>query len=405
MWPVGLWVAAVIAILVTRWIYKWRNPKCNGVLPPGSMGLPLLGETLDLIIPSNSIDIPPFIKKRVKRYGPIFKTSVAGRAVVVTADPEFNYYILQQQGKSVDTWSLDTFAKVFQQGQSTHDGTYIRKYVRSLTLNHFGVEALKEKLLPRMEQMVHQTLGSWSTQESTEVKSGAIAMTINFAARQLFSDDTENAPVKLSDLFSDFVDGLMSFPVNIPGTAHHRCLKNHQKVLDMMRDVVQKRRTSFERRHDDLLDHIIQDMSTETFITEDYIVQQMFGLLFVTSDSISTTLALAFKLLEEQPSVLEELIAEHEAILKNRENLDSPITWKEYKSMTFTIQVINEVLRLGNISPGLFRRALKDIQVNGYTIPSGWIILIATSALHLNSDKFEDPLSFNPSRWKVKLIR
>lgn len=58
----------------------------------------------------------------------------------------------------------------------------------------------------------------------------------------------------------------------------------------------------------DLLDHIIQDMSTtEKYITEDFIVQLMFGLLFVTSDSVSTTLALAFKLLQEHPHVLEEL--------------------------------------------------------------------------------------------------
>lgn len=85
----------------------------------------------------------------------------------------------------------------------------------------------------------------------------------------------------------------------------------------MMKDVLKKRMTSTttssppaerSQGRGDLLDHIIQDMSTtEKFITEDFIVQLMFGLLFVTSDSVSTTLALAFKLLEEHPAVLEEL--------------------------------------------------------------------------------------------------
>lgn len=75
-----------------------------------------------------------------------------------------------------------------------------------------------------------------------------------------------------------------------------------------MRDVVTKRLAESERRHGDLLDHIIQDKNTESFINDDFIVQLMFGLLFVTSDSISTTLALAFKLLADHPSVLEELI-------------------------------------------------------------------------------------------------
>ncbi|CAK9162300.1 unnamed protein product [Ilex paraguariensis] len=392
---VGFCVVALLTIYITHWIYRWRNPKCNGVLPPGSMGLPFIGETIQLIIPSASLDLPPFIKKRIKKYGPIFRTNVAGRPVIITADPEFNYYILRQDGKLVDTWSLDTFAEVFDQTSQSS-----RKYTRNLTLNHFGVEALKEKLLPRMEVFIRETLRSWSSQESVEVKSGAVEITIDFAAKQLFSGDLENAPLRMSDMFRDLVEGLMSFPLNIPGTAHHKCLQIHKKVRQTMKDVVNKRRMSAENRRDDLLDHLMQDMNTETFLTEDFIVQLMFGLLFVTSDSISTTMALAFKLLVEHPSVLEALIAEHEAILEKRENADSILTWNEYKSMTFTIQVINEVLRLGNIAPGLFRRALKDIPTNGYTIPKGWVIMIATAAQHLNSNTYEDALTFNPWRWK-----
>ncbi|CAK9170870.1 unnamed protein product [Ilex paraguariensis] len=61
-------VAALLVICVTHWIYKWRNPKKskNGVLPPDSMGLPFIGETLSLIIPSNSLALHPFIKKRIE---------------------------------------------------------------------------------------------------------------------------------------------------------------------------------------------------------------------------------------------------------------------------------------------------------------------------------------------------
>lgn len=56
-------------------------------------------------------------------------------------------------------------------------------------------------------------------------------MSIDFAASQLFSGDLENAPLKLSDMFNDLVEGLMSFPLNIPGTAHHKCLKVRNTIL------------------------------------------------------------------------------------------------------------------------------------------------------------------------------
>lgn len=63
-----LLIGAIVVLSFTHWVYSWRNPKCNGKLPPGSMGLPLLGETLQFFAPNTSSDIPPFIRKRMDRY-------------------------------------------------------------------------------------------------------------------------------------------------------------------------------------------------------------------------------------------------------------------------------------------------------------------------------------------------
>ena len=79
----------------------------------------------------------------------------------------------------------------------------------------------------------------------------------------------------------------------------------HKKVRETMGNVLKKRLSSSldQNREEDLLNHLNKEMNTEKFLNEDFIVQLMFGLLFVTSDSISTTMALAFKLLEEHPEV------------------------------------------------------------------------------------------------------
>ena len=36
-----------------------------------------------------------------------------------------------------------------------------------------------------------------------------------------------------------------------------------------------------------------------------------------------------------------------------------------------------------------------------FTIPAGWSVMLVTSAKQLNPDTFENPLEFNPWRWKV----
>ncbi|CAD6226125.1 unnamed protein product [Miscanthus lutarioriparius] len=80
--------------------------------------------------------------------------------------------------------------------------------------------------------------------------------------------------------------------------------------------------------------------------------------------------------------------------------MNPKITWEECKSMKFTNQVINEIVRATSHAPGIFRKTLKDVQVNGYTIPEGWLVLISPMAVHLNPTNFKDPLTFNPWRWQ-----
>lgn len=59
-------VCAALALLLYI-VHRWKNPRCNGRLPPGSMGLPLVGETFQFFSPDASFDIPPFIRHRLTR--------------------------------------------------------------------------------------------------------------------------------------------------------------------------------------------------------------------------------------------------------------------------------------------------------------------------------------------------
>lgn len=55
---------------------------------------------------------------------------------------------------------------------------------------------------------------------------------------------------------------------------------------------------------------------------------------------------------------------------------------------------------MSNATPGVFRKTVTDVQLNGYTIPTGWMVMVCPMAVHLNPEVFEDPLTFNPWRWQ-----
>ncbi|XP_058778262.1 cytochrome P450 87A3 [Vicia villosa] len=399
MWVLCLGVLVIVCI-VTHWVYRWRNPSCNGKLPPGSMGLPLLGESLQFFSPNTSSDIPPFIKQRMKRYGPIFKTNLVGRPVVVSADPDLNYFIFQQEGKVFQSWYPDTFTEIFgkQNVGSLHGFMY--KYLKNMMLNLFGPESLK-KMLSEVEEAACRTLQQSSCQDSVELKDTTARMIFDLTAKKLISYDSTKSSENLRENFVAFIQGLISFPLDIPGTAYHKCLQGRKKAMKMLKKMLQERREMPRKQQKDFFDYVIEELRKEgTVLTEAIALDLMFVLLFASFETTSLALTYAIKLLSDNPLVFKQLQEEHEAIIERREDPNSGVTWQEYKSMTFTFQLITETVRLANIVPGIFRKALREINFKGYTIPAGWAVMVCPPAVHLNPTKYQDPLAFNPKRWE-----
>lgn len=90
---------------------------------------------------------------------------------------------------------------------------------------------------------------------------------------------------------------------------------------------------------------------------------------------------------------------EHEQIRANKKSSET-LEWSDYKSMPFTQCVVNETLRVANIISGIFRRAMTDVHIKGYTIPKGWKVFASFRAVHLDQDHFKDARTFNPWRWQ-----
>ena len=116
------------------------------------------------------------------RYGPIFRTSLVGRPVVLSTDLEFNHYVVKQEGSLVEMWYLDTFAKFLgMEGENRMSALgNVHKYIRSITLNHLGADAVKEKLLPQMEEIVNKALQTWSSQPSVDMRDAASKVIFHF---------------------------------------------------------------------------------------------------------------------------------------------------------------------------------------------------------------------------------
>ncbi|XVF33398.1 hypothetical protein REPUB_Repub17cG0165200 [Reevesia pubescens] len=402
MWGAVLCIVALLIVAISHWWYNQGNPKIrHGKLPPGSMGLPIIGETLEFFCSYYKDDIPPFLSKRIRRYGPVFRTNLVGQNMIVSTDPEINYNIFQQENKSFLILYTESFMKIFgEESLLVHHGN-VHKFLKNLILRLVSPENLKAKVLSGMDEATRMHLGSWASIGNIDVKEGTSKMIFEYFTKILIGYDEELAPKgKLRDSFQAFFDGLISFPLNIPGTAYHACLQGRKNACKVIKDIFEKRKAS-KTPCNDFLDHVLKELESEDpFLTEQAAIDLIFVLLFASHETTSAASTSAIKFISERPDVLEELTKEHEAILKARDNEESELTWQEYKSMTFTHMVINETVRLANIVPGIFRKAVTDVEMKGYTIPAGWMVMVVPAAVHLSADTYDNPLEFNPWRWK-----
>ncbi|KAI3756456.1 hypothetical protein L1987_56277 [Smallanthus sonchifolius] len=371
MWHFSLCVLALAVVSITHLVYRWRNPKCSGKLPPGSMGWPLLGETLQFFAPNRTWDTPPFVKERMRRYGSIFRTSFVGLPVIVSADPDLNYMVFQQEGQMFQSWYPYSLRKIYgKQNVSTLHG-YLHKHLKNMVLNLFGHGSLKS-MLSDIESVATRNIDTWVGQGTVELKAATADMVFSLTAKKLISYDLEKSSENLRENFDAFLEGLLSVPVAIPGTAYYKCLQGRKKVMRILKNMLEERKGKPNKDNTDFFDHVLEELKqANTILTEEIALDLMF-----------------------------ELTEEHEKILKERENPEAGLTWEEYKSMTFTFQIINETVRLANTVPAIFRKALTDIKIKDYTIPSGWVVMVSLPAVHLDPVNYKDPLDFNPWRWE-----
>lgn len=122
------------------------------------------------------------------------------------------------------------------------------------------------------------------------------------------------------------------------------------------------------------------------------------GAGFTTSSSL---ISWAIYALVRYPGNQERLFEE---IIRHRGSGDKRWAYDEIHSMEFLDCFVKEVLRLHSPSFQTARNAKKDVILpGGYLIPKGSIVIPCFPSIHKNPAHWENPLRFDPDRWKDDL--
>ncbi|CAH8337099.1 unnamed protein product [Eruca vesicaria subsp. sativa] len=137
MWNVEILIIALVVVRISQWLYRWSNPnvRCNGKLPPGSMGFPIIGETIEFFKPSGLLEIPSFFQNRMQRYGSLFRTNIMGSKTVISTDSDVIFEIFRQENESFELSYPDVFVRVLGKDNLFFKTGNIHKHIKK---NHYA---------------------------------------------------------------------------------------------------------------------------------------------------------------------------------------------------------------------------------------------------------------------------
>ncbi|KAG5133955.1 hypothetical protein JHK82_025143 [Glycine max] len=195
-----------LAFLLSKCLSKSQTKN----VPKGSLGYPIIGETLSFLKAQRQDKGSVWLEERISKYGPIFKTSLMGFPTV---------FVIGQEGNKFVLGSPDDLL-------SSKKPLPLRKIL--------GRQSLVELTGPRE----NETIGAVVFMKK---------LSYEIACNLLFDIKDEHTKEALFVDFTLAFKAIHSLPINLPGTTFWRGQKAKARIVDRMIPIMNKRREELSK--------------------------------------------------------------------------------------------------------------------------------------------------------------
>ncbi len=355
---------------------------------PGHYGLPIVGQTFAFIDNNLKVTLDNY-----RKYGPVFRTSIAFQRIVMTVGPEFVRQVTLDQEKVFSSRAgWEGMVGEFFEGSLIVQDFEEHRMQRKLMQTAFKAESLRG-YIHHMNSIVRAALEEWPGNEPLPFYPAVKSLLLDIAAKVFLGAELEQENARINKAFIDFAKGATSVvKKNWPGFAYHRGLKGRAVLEDFIRQRID------EKRHGDgadMFSHFCRERNEAgEFYSDQEITDHMLFLLFAAHDTTTSALTMAMHQLAANPdwqAELREVLAAIDAEEPTFDHLGDKIPLLDY---TF-----KEVLRIYPPVAGVIRRTIRPCEIGGYEVPAHTMVATSMSATHHLEEYWTDPFRFDPMRF------
>ncbi|KAF5188945.1 Cytochrome p450, partial [Thalictrum thalictroides] len=196
----------------------------HSILPPGRMGWPLIGENLEYILMGRKGTPEKFIEDRMNKYSSqVFKTSLLGEKMVIFCGSKGNKFLFSNEFTLVQSWWPHSFDVIFPdlktsiKEESKKMKAFLPRFLKPNSLH---------KYIGTMDQIAKQHLNMyWDHKDSVAVLPLVKKYIFSVTCRLFLSIENEDYIAMFNEQFETVSVGILSLPINFPGTAYNRAIK------------------------------------------------------------------------------------------------------------------------------------------------------------------------------------
>ena len=360
--------------------------------PPGPRGLPVLGNTHQW-----ARDPCGFRERLADRYGDVVSYRLLGWDAYMVTDPAEVRRILVTEHdrfpKHED--SNAELTEILGDGLLTSEGAAWRRQREAIqpafTMDHI------RRYADIMVQRSAATADGLSQGDPVEMRECMSKLTLEIIVEAMFGPEIDLAERGIYDAVEAFRTPMQPRyqPVTFfaPDWAPIPFLRRADEALahleDQVYDILDERRRDDAAR-DDLLSMLL---SAEADMADEQIRDEMLTFLFAGHETTALSLTFFWDLLTRNP----------DAAARVREELDETLEGRpgfgDLPSLQYTEAAIQEAMRLYPPAHEIRREPAEDVEIGGYRVPEGSLLVLPTWVLHRDERFWEDPEAFRPERF------